>query len=114
MDCCTGQVIEVGVLVELVKDGAGAVLCVGGAEDGNRVRWEGFGEGVTALGVFEGGDATGHCRRFIRCLPRHCGMSWRGTFAWRKQVRMCLVHRLAELEVCGRDDFMLVSPQERL
>jgi len=56
-----GQVEEVGVLVEFVKDGAGAVFDVGCGEDGDAVWWEGGGEGGTAVEVFERGYVWCYC-----------------------------------------------------
>ena len=46
------EVEEVGILVELVEDRAGAEFCVGGGEDGDAVSWELASEGCTAMMVF--------------------------------------------------------------
>ena len=43
--------------MELVEDGARAVLDVGGCEDGNRLGREGFGELLSVVVVFLGCDA---------------------------------------------------------
>ena len=56
----TGQVEEVGFLVELVEDGSRAVLYIGRSEDSDAVLGKGFGEIRTAVMVFESGDARSH------------------------------------------------------
>jgi hypothetical protein len=60
------QVAEVGVLVELVKDGTGGIFEVRGGEHGDGVWRELFGELGAALKVFES--------RYIRCYLRNVSM----------------------------------------
>lgn len=57
----TGQVEEVGILVELVEDGTRAVLDVGGCEHGNGAFGEGIGELHSPVVVFLGGDSGRDC-----------------------------------------------------
>ena len=50
----TGEVEEVAVLMELVEDGAGPVLYVGGGDDGDGALGQLLSQTGTAGGVFEG------------------------------------------------------------
>jgi len=47
--------------VKLIEDGTGAVLEVGGGEDGDAVVWELLRKGGTAMVVLEGRDAGRYC-----------------------------------------------------
>lgn len=58
---CTGQIQEVGILVELVEDGTRAVLDIGGGEHSDGAFGQGFGKFHAAVVVFLCGDSRRDC-----------------------------------------------------
>ena len=56
----TGEVVEVGFLVELIEDRPGPELKLGRGKDGDAVMWEFLREGCAAVMVLESGDPRCH------------------------------------------------------
>lgn len=80
----TGEVEEVGVLVEGIEDGAGAVLEIAGSKDGDAASRQLVGKGSAAVVVFESrdtrsdwrGSARAGQREHTACIRSPAWMRW--------------------------------------
>jgi hypothetical protein len=86
----TSQIQKVRILVELVKDGSGAVLDIGRGEYGDGVLRESFGKLDASVVVFLRRDTGRDYHSSTRSLPSHIEGCNR-TFSGLEQMRMRLM-----------------------
>ena len=95
---CTSQIEQVRLLVELVEDGTRSVLQITRCEDRNAITRKLSCKRCASVMIVEGSDAWCDC--IILALRSRCCFWIILTFASLDEMRMSLVQRLAELQLC--------------